>query len=514
MSMSLPPSTLRWKLTVWYAGTLALGLVLLGGLIYGLVRYQLLRHHDPALEEAAARVEAVLAQQTDWEHLTGDQRDQLDRIGRLILFHEASGEGRVLYRSPAAFDVPVPSALPSSRQTAMTGDSGEFDTLGESPPLRIYSRLYRSQSGRRGVIRVVERLGDVTTPLTSLSLALLLLAPLAVLASGVVSYCLARSALAPVDAVTRLAREIEATSLGRRLPPTGTEDEIGRLVETFNQMITRLEGSFEGMKRFTADASHELRAPLARLRGVVDVALSRPRQPDEYRKTLAAVGDDVDRLRSITDDLLLLARADAGRIDLERCPVRLDVVAAEAVESLLPAAVERGVALRVEGDGPLVVVGDERWLRQLVADLLDNALKYAQPVRQAARPAAVTVRLLAADRTATLAVEDTGPGLPPGTAERIFERFYRGDAAPGRPAEHGAGLGLAIAAWIAQAHDGTIRAENLATGGSRFEVRLPQAVPASPAVDETACAVGRTVGSAVDELARAGLEAYPRTRAR
>jgi heavy metal sensor kinase len=474
--MNLPPSTLRWKLTLWYSGSLALGLVLLGGLIYGLVRYQLLRHHDPALEKAAAEVEGVLSQQPDCEHLTAAQRAQLDRIGRLILFHEAGGEGRVFYRSPAAFDVATPSPQLASHLAATTAISrrGEFDTLAESPPLRVYSRPYRSLAGRRGVIRVGERLGDVTAPLTSLSLALLLLAPVAVAASGAVGYCLARSALAPVDAVTRLAREIEATSLGRRLPPTGIEDEIGRLVETFNQMIARLEGSFEGMKRFTADASHELRAPLARLRGAVDVALSRPRPADEYRQALGAVGDDVDRLRSITEDLLLLARADAGRIDLERGPVRLDVVAAEAVEYLRPAAAKLGVALRVENDGPLVVVGDERWLRQLVADLLENALEYAQPGRGEARPAAVTVRVHGADRTATLAVEDTGPGLPAGAPERIFERFYRGDAAPGRPAEEGAGLGLAIAAWIAQAHGGTIRAENLAAGGSRFEVVLPR----------------------------------------
>jgi len=475
--MRLFPSTLRWKLTLWYSVSLALGLLLLGGLIYGLVRYQLLRHHDHALEEAAAEVEAILSQQPDCEHLTAGQRDQLDRIGRLVLFHEAGGEGRVFYRSPAAFDVPIPSAHLAAQSTATieVGRRGEFDTIAESPPVRIYSRPYQSLSGRRGVIRVVEPLGDVAAPLHSLALALALLAPLAVAASAAAGYWLARSALAPVDAVTRLAREIEATSLGRRLPSTAAADEIGRLVETFNQMIARLEGSFEGMKRFTADASHELRAPLARLRGAVDVALSRPRQADDYRRTLAAIGDDVDRLRSITDDLLLLARADAGRIDLERGPVRLDVVAAEAIESLLAAAAERGVALRIEGDGPLVVEGDERWLRQLVTDLLENALKYARPGPSEGRPAAVTVRLHGADRTVTLAVEDTGPGLPPGAPERIFERFYRGDAAPGRPAEEGAGLGLAIAAWIAQAHGGTIRADNLAAGGSRFEVRLPLA---------------------------------------
>ncbi|MCH7665203.1 MAG: HAMP domain-containing protein [Acidobacteria bacterium] len=472
------PSTLRWRLTLRYSGSLALVFVLLGGLIYALVRYQLLRHHDRMLEDAASQVEAVLSQEPDCEHLTPEQSVQLDRIGRLILFHEAGGGGRVFYRSSAALDLPIPdSHLDAMRESSRRGT---FETLFDSPPVRIYSRPYQSLAGRRGIIRVAERLGDVTAPLDSLSLALILLAPLAVAASGATGYWLARNALAPVDAITRLAREIEATSLERRLPPAGTADEIGRLVRTFNQMIARLEGSFEGMKRFTADASHELRAPLARMRGAVDVVLSRPRQGDEYREVLGAIGDDVDHLRSITEDLLVLARADAGRIDLERDSVRLDVVAAEAVESLGPTADARGVAMRVKSDGPIVVLGDERWLRQLVADLLDNALKFAPLGVREEHPAEVVVRVSESDQTATLSVEDTGPGLPPGAPERVFERFFRGDTPHGHPPEDGVGLGLAIAAWIAKAHNGTITAENPAAGGSRFVVRLPRASPGPP----------------------------------
>ncbi len=481
--MKLLPSTLRWRLTLWYSASLALGLLLLGGLIYGLVRYQLLRHHDHELEEAAAEVEAVLSEQPDCEHLTAGQRARLDRIGRLILFHEAGGEGRVFYRSPAALGAPVPPARLAAPAAAHgeVAPRGEFTTLAESPPVRVYSRPYQSRAGRRGVIRVVERLGDVTAPLESLALALLLLAPLAVAASAAAGYWLARGALAPVDAVTRLAREIEATSLGRRLPPAASADEIGRLVATFNQMIARLEGSFEGMKRFTADASHELRAPLARLRGAVDVALSRPRGDEEYRRTLAAIGADVDRLRAITEDLLVLARADAGRIGLERAPVRLDQVAAEAVEAFRDAAAAAGVALTIETEGQASILGDERWLRQLVANLVDNAVKFAHPPPAAERAPAVAVRVRAGDGTATLAVEDTGPGLPAGAPERVFERFYRGDAGHSHSRGDGAGLGLAITAWIARAHGGTIRAETLAAGGSRFEVSLPLDEPMAPA---------------------------------
>jgi two-component system OmpR family sensor kinase len=471
------PSTLRWRLALWFAGSLALVLAALGSLGFAIVRHQLLRHHDEMLQEAAAEVEAILAQQPDSEHLTPRQRVALDQIGRLIVFHEAGGRGRVFYRSPAAADVPM--VLPVG--TPSVGLSpGEFATVLEAPALRIYSRPFRSPAGRQGLIRVAERLGDVTAPLSSLSMAFALLAPLAIAASAAAGYWLAGRALAPVDAVTRLARDIEATSLSRRLPASDAADELARLVATFNQMIERLEASFEGMKRFTADASHELRAPLARMRGAVDVVLSRPRDPAEYERALTSIGEDVDRLRSITEDLLVLARADAGRIDLERGPVRLDVVAAEAVESASPAAIAAGIAMQVDSAGPVLVLGDERWLRQLVAGLLDNALTFAPLGHARNGQAAIVVSVRATRDAALLVVHDSGPGIPADSLHRVFERFYRGDAARSLQRGDGAGLGLAIAAWIAQAHRGTIAAENADEGGTRFVVTIPLA-PLMPA---------------------------------
>lgn len=470
--MRLRSLTLRWRLTLWYAGSLALAFALLGGLVYGLVRYQLVRHHDHALERAADEVQAVLARELDCERLTRTQRDDLDRIGGLVLFHEAAN-GRVFYRSAAAEDVPIPPALLMSG--ALDGREGTFELQAGDPPLRIYSRPYRSRAGRRGVIRVAERLGDVASPLRSLLLALLGLSPLAVAGSAAVGYWLARNALAPVDSVSRLARDIEATSLERRLPPSETDDEIGRLVGTFNQMIARLEDSFNGMKRFTADASHELKAPLARLRGVVDVTLAKDRETERYRAVLAAIGEDVDRLRSITEDLLILARADAGHVDLERAAVRLDVVGAEAAESLRTTARECGAHLDVRCHSPVLVVGDERWLRQLATNLLDNAVRFAPLGRGGATSARVTLSVEQVGSEAILSVEDTGPGLPHGEEGRIFERFFRGDAHV-EGSEEGVGLGLAIAAWIVRAHHGVISAASRDAGGTRFVVRFPLAL--------------------------------------
>ena len=303
------------------------------------------------------------------------------------------------------------------------------------------------------------------------------MAPLAVLFSSLGGYWLAGRALAPVDEVTRMAQEIGASSLGRRLPVTKAQDEIARLVDTFNQMIARLEGSFESMKRFTADASHELRGPLATMRGAIDVALSQPRQAGEYRKALASVGEDVNRLRSIAEDLLVLARADAGRVKIERLPVRLDVVAAEVAESLRPLAVERAVSLVNRSEATVRVQGDERWLRQLVFNLLDNAIKFSTSAGAAERPAVVTIAVTERGGAGILRVEDTGPGIPEEALPHIFERFYRADNARSYRGREGFGLGLSIAEWVVHAHHGTIAAANAAGGGTTFAVSLPLAAP-------------------------------------
>jgi two-component system OmpR family sensor kinase len=302
------------------------------------------------------------------------------------------------------------------------------------------------------------------------------MAPVAILASALGGYWLAGRALAPVDEATRLAREIGASSLGRRLPSPGGADEFGRLVETLNEMIARLEAAFEAMRRLTADASHELRGPLANMRGAIDVALARPRDEEEYRRVLGSVGEDVDRLRSIVDDLLVLARADAGRMRLERSPVRLDVVAAEVVESFVPAASGQGVTVSADCRTPATVLGDERWLRQLVSNLIDNAVKFSAAARS--RSVLVEVEVTVERGRAVLRILDTGPGIPDHALGHIFERFYRADSARTHHGTDGCGLGLAIAAWIAEAHGGEISARNRDEGGSVFAVALPLVLPA------------------------------------
>ncbi len=472
------PKTFRGRLTLGYSTILTLILAGFGLCIYLIVRAQLLRLHDRQLTETADAIQSVIGQHEDCEHLTPDQVAQLNQYSKLVLFHSVGGDPAVFYRSPDL------ESLPAARDLAarphFLEERSAFRTYAERDGyLRVYTRPYRSHAGRQGVIRVMERMGDVQLLLANLRIALLLLAPLAVTGAAAVSWWLAGRAVAPVVAVTELAREIEATQLSRRLPSRPDPDEIGRLIETFNQMISRLETSFESMKRFTADASHELRSPLANMQSTIEVALSQPRAADDYRAAMASLNEEVGRLRHIVADLLLLARADAGRVPFQLEPVSLDVLAAEVVESFSERASALGVRLEIAPSPAVLIPGDERWLRQLVLNLVENAVRFS--TREDAPPAGggVRVTLWTEDRLAFLAVDDDGPGIPEPDLERVFERFFRVDQARTRSADGGAGLGLAICAWIAHEHNGTIRAASRPEGGTRMVVSIPRSsIPA------------------------------------
>lgn len=451
---------------------MSLVLLCLGASVYLIVRVQLLRHHDAELVDAAAGVQRVLSQQADCEHLSPEQVNELNHYSKLVLFHSVDGDTRNFYRSPDLESKPFLKELTTT--PAFLNDRAGFKTYESSKGfVRVFTQPYRSHAGRQGLIRVMEGLGDVRLALKNLGIALLVLAPLAVAASSLGGYWLAGRALAPVDAITRLAREIEATQLSRRLPAPPVRDEIGRLVETFNQMIERLEASFEGMKRFTADASHELRSPLANLQGTVEVALSRPRDAEQYRAAIQSIGEEVERLRRIVEDLLVLARADARRLVLDREPVRLDVIVSEVVDSLGERASAAGVRIVGSASGPVTAVGDERWLRQLVFNLAENAIKFTAAAPQDGHEPEVRVVVAAGAESAQLDVLDSGPGIPEEDLGRVFERFYRADPARTQGPAGGFGLGLSIAAWIVEAHGGTIEALRRSEGGTEMLVRLP-----------------------------------------
>jgi heavy metal sensor kinase len=301
--------------------------------------------------------------------------------------------------------------------------------------------------------------------------ALLAAAVIAVLlvAAGL-GYWLAGRALAPVGVMAATARDITEHDLHRRieldLPPG---DELGELAATFNSMLDRLETAFAGLQRFTADAAHELRAPLALMRAQVEVVLRRDRTPGEYRASHHALHEEIERLSLMADQLLLLARADAGVLQAQTETVDLPELLEGIVERWRPAAVEREVALESELPLEGELRADPELLRRLFDNLLDNALRHT--------PAGGTVLLSAsaAGGTWRIAVDDTGPGVDPDLRPHLFERFARADPARGR-GTGGAGLGLSLSAAIANVHAGSIAVEEPVAGrGARFVVVLPMA---------------------------------------
>ena len=276
---------------------------------------------------------------------------------------------------------------------------------------------------------------------------------------------LSRLALRPMARIVRTARGLKPENLSARLPRTGAGDELDELAETFNDLLDRLASYHAQVIRFTADASHELRSPLAAMRAATEVALARPRDAAEYRETLTSLGEQCDRLTLLVNGLLLLARADAGEVPLRREMLELGALARDVCETFEPLFEEKDVRILVEAEGPLTVQGDPQRLRQLVTNLLDNALRFTEP------GGFVSARVESDGDSARLSVRDSGIGIPDVHLPHVFERFYQVD--PARSSE-GCGLGLSICRWIVEAHGGTIRANSVQPRGIEFLVNLPR----------------------------------------
>jgi len=298
-----------------------------------------------------------------------------------------------------------------------------------------------------------------------------LLLSLGVLAGGGFSgRWLARKALLPLSRLADRSQRITAEQLHERLPVEGASLELDQLAAAFNDTFARLEGSFGQLKRFTADVSHELRTPLTALRTVGEVALRGRHDAEGYREVIGSMLEEVDRLTRLTDELLTLARADAGEAKLRLEPVDLGALAAEVAGHLSVLAEEKEQALHVESAGPVVASGDRTILRQALVNLVVNAVKYS-PERRA-------IHLRAGRRgdAAFVEVADEGPGIAPEHRERLFERFYRVDKSRSREMG-GTGLGLALVKWAAEAHGGRVELETEVGRGCTFRIVLPSGPP-------------------------------------
>jgi len=323
-------------------------------------------------------------------------------------------------------------------------------------------------------IFVAYPLRPVQEVLDSVFSNVLLILPIALLISIVGGWFLAHKSLKPVDDLTLAAREITAQNLNQRLPALRVNDELGRLTEQFNDMIGRLQASFEQIQQFSADASHELRTPLTIMRGEIEVALRNTRHSRNTRELLQSVHHEILRLSSIVENLVFLTKSQTGRQVFRFEPVSLNSLLKQLAEDTRVLAEPKKVRVKVDRLDEVTLRGDEARLRQLFLNLLDNSVKYTPP------RGTITMALMRDGSSARVSVKDTGIGIPRKDQSRIFDRFYRVErrgSQTGETMPEGSGLGLSIAKWIAEAHDGRIDVQSREGRGSTFTVSLPLIIP-------------------------------------
>ncbi len=290
--------------------------------------------------------------------------------------------------------------------------------------------------------------------------------PPSLLVAAMAAWGLAGLALAPLTRVADAVRTIELRTLGTRLPVRGTNDELDQVVAAFNGTLDRLKHAIEEMRQFSAALAHELRTPLAILRGEIELGLRQSRRDGTACQMFASQLEEIDRLNRLIDQILTLARAESGQIALTFSPVDVAELASSLVEQLQPVAEMRGIDLSCGPTGEVVVQGDSGWLQRLLLNLLDNALKFTP------RGGRVVLSVSRDTTAARIVVRDNGPGMSVADAQRAFERFFRADPARSSSTE-GAGLGLSLAQWIVLSHHGTIAVDTRPGAGSTFTVRLP-----------------------------------------
>ena len=465
------PARLRWRLTLWSTAVLGGLLVLLGAAALVQLDRALRENVDASLGSVARTIAASTepaAPVPDLEAAFGGFFGPAlaERFFQLL---DPTGrpDPRLAPRSRSA----LPLSPPARRNAA--GGQETFETVtvpGVAPgPVRLLTFPVLERGRLVRLVQVAMPLAGVEAARRRFLLILLGLAPLALGGVAVGGWVLTGRALAPVDAMVAAARRIGAEDLSRRLATGTGDDELGRLAAVLNDMLARLERSFAAARHFSADAAHELRTPLTILKGEIEVALRAAPGREEDRRVLESCQEEVDRLVALVEDLLLLARADAGAMDPPRDPVDLRAVIEDVTPGLRVLAKRAGVALGTRHSEAVTVAGSAPMLFRLLFNLADNAIKYS------GAGARVEIALGTRDGHAVLEVHDDGPGIPPADQAHLFDRFYRGDPARSRG---GAGLGLALARSIAEVHRGRITVESLPGKGTSFRVLLPLA-PAS-----------------------------------
>jgi len=456
--------SIGFRLAAWYFLVFACGLGAFSVGAWFAMRASLLHAIDDELRDRVRGVATFMERQIASLSVP-EIRDEFREHSVLgpggDLFQVCDEKGEWLYRSAALENSNVPIQLPGSL-AAPTLQNLQV----ERHLLRFYSRRI-VVNGKPYTVQVAALMNEGLEALERFRLMLLFVAPILLIAASAGGYWLSIRALAPVDEISQTAQRISIENLADRLHVPKTGDQLQRLSETLNSMFSRLESSVRRIKQFTADASHELRAPISLIRTTAEVAIQRDRPAEEYREALSEILEESERTSQVVDSLMLLARADSGKEVLEYLPVDACTVAREAIEQGEKLARNHGLEFTTGAlEGPIPIQADADALRRALLILIDNAVKYTPD------GGAVKVDVAAQDGFAVASVSDTGIGIVREDLAHIFDRFWRADKARSRE-QGGAGLGLSIAKWIAEMHGGSIEVESEPGKGSVFHLRVP-----------------------------------------
>jgi heavy metal sensor kinase len=456
--------SIRSKLSLWYGGVLAVVLVLFGTTVYLTMRFQLLKRIDQGLTEELSDVLHEVRRASDAKGL----QEWLERRFALhegFDFQITRPDGETFFVSRRMANASFPAADPHS-----TTDTPAFDT-NTAEGLDRWRVIHTKVQGPDGllVVQVARSLQSYDHEMAELLLTFLVSVPLVLLGVVAGGYFLARRALAPVQRITQAANEITVDRLNQRIEVANPDDELGALAQTLNRMIGRLERAFTEMQRFTADAAHELRTPLAVIRSEAEVALRATRSPEEYSHVLENLLEETNRMSRLADQLLFLCRQDAGLHSPPAEPVALDSLLREVVGNMQLVGQDKGVQVSLGDLAPVELLGDSRLLRQVFYNLIDNAIKYGEP------PGLVTLNSRHSSEGLKVLIADNGIGIPPEHLPHVFDRFYRVDQS--RSDGMAAGLGLAICQSIVKSLGGSIGIESTVGRGTTVTVTLPNSRP-------------------------------------
>lgn len=463
--------SIRFRLVVPYAGLVAAVLVAFGAYTYGRLDVFLHDVLQSSLEHRAQQIaQGILSKlpAKGERYVAAEIEARYAPALNEKFVRVTNAQGKVIYLSEAPNDRTfTPEEIPPFAGERSPPATQEWALKGYAPIL--ISRLPATVGGSDYLVEVGTSLSGSRRILQALLLALALGVPIVLGVAVLGGSMLVKRALAPVQKIMGAAQDITLRHLDRRLPTLDSGDELAGLSVVLNQMIERLDESFQTTSRFTADASHELRTPLTIIHGELEAILLGQTMTGELRDELASLLDEVKRLVRIVEGLVALSRLDTGEAQTERVRVDLGVLATTTAEQMCLLAEEKKIEL-VCRTGPVVAVeGDRSRLKQVVVNLLDNAIKYTPDRGQ------VSLAVRAENGSACLEVSDTGPGVAETALPHLFERFYRAEEARSGPVT-GAGLGLSIVHSICSAHGGTVTADNQPGGGCRVTVRLPRAI--------------------------------------